>query len=131
MPEVLWGMLGTAAWEREFDRWLASFWDALGDARQRRWGPVYVRGLLGAGDRKSVEPMAARVAPDEYGQLQPLRMRLVLEPARSAPSRRPRTVTPGDPPRAPRAPRRRPSPLPHMQRAADVSAARAAIDVAG
>ena len=62
-------MVGTAAWEREFDRWLAPFWDALGDTRRRRWGPVYVRGLLGAGDRKSVEPMAARVAPDDYGQL--------------------------------------------------------------
>lgn len=62
-------MAGTAAWEREFDRWLAPFWDALGDARRRRWGPVYVRGLLGASDRKSVEPMAARVAPDDYGQL--------------------------------------------------------------
>lgn len=61
--------IGAATWEREFDRWLAPFWDALGDARRRRWGPVYVRGLLGAGDRKSVEPMAARVAPDDYGQL--------------------------------------------------------------
>ena len=55
--------------EREFDRWLAPFWDALGDARRRRWAPVYVRGLLGAGNRKSVEPLAARVAPDDYGQL--------------------------------------------------------------
>jgi SRSO17 transposase len=56
-------------WEREFDRWLAPFWDALGDARRRRWGPVYVRGLLGAGERKSVEPIAARVAPDDYAQV--------------------------------------------------------------
>lgn len=62
-------MIGTAAWDREFDRWLAPFWDALGDTRRRRWGPVYVRGLLGPGDRKSVEPMAARMAPDDYGQL--------------------------------------------------------------
>jgi len=30
---------------------------------------VYVRGLLGPGDRKSVEPMAARVAPDDYAQV--------------------------------------------------------------
>ena len=61
--------LGTADWEREFDRWLAPFWEALGDARRRRWAPVYVRGLLGPGDRKSVEPLAARVAPGDYGQL--------------------------------------------------------------
>lgn len=60
---------GAAAWEREFDRWLAPFWAALGDARRQRWAPRYVRGLLGPGDRKSVEPMAARVAPGDYQQL--------------------------------------------------------------
>ena len=61
--------VGSAAWEREFDRWLAPFWEALGDARRRRWGPAYVRGLLGPGDRKSVGPLAARVAPGDYGQV--------------------------------------------------------------
>jgi SRSO17 transposase len=30
---------------------------------QRRWGEVYVRGLMLAGKRKSIEPMAARL-PD-------------------------------------------------------------------
>ena len=40
-------------WEREFDRWFAPFWTALGDGSPRRWGPVCVRGLLGPGDRKS------------------------------------------------------------------------------
>jgi hypothetical protein len=46
-------------------------------------------------------------------------------------ARRPaaRTVTPGDPPRAARAPRRRPPPLPHVPRAAEGSAARADINV--
>ena len=61
--------LGSTEWEREFDAWLAPFWDALGDARRRRWAPVYVRGLLGPGDRKSVEPLAARVAPADYAQV--------------------------------------------------------------
>jgi SRSO17 transposase len=61
--------VGSARWEREFDRWLAPFWAALGDTRRRPWGPVYVRGLLGPGDRKSVEPLAARVAPDDYAQV--------------------------------------------------------------
>ena len=56
-------------WEREFDQWLAPFWTALGDVRRRRWGPVYVRGLLGPGERKSVEPLVARVAPDDYEQV--------------------------------------------------------------
>ena len=55
--------------EREFDRWLAPFWTALGDTRRRPWGPVYVRGLLWPGDRKSVEPLASRVAPDDYAQV--------------------------------------------------------------
>jgi hypothetical protein len=58
--------VGSAAWEREFDRWLAPFWAALGDRRRERWGPVYVRGLLGPGERKCVEPLAARVAPADY-----------------------------------------------------------------
>jgi SRSO17 transposase len=30
---------------------------------------VYVRGLLGPGDRKSLEPLVARVAPDDYEQV--------------------------------------------------------------
>jgi SRSO17 transposase len=59
----------SATWEREFDRWLAPFWAALGDTRRRRWGPVYVRGLLGPGERKSVEPLVARVAPADDEQV--------------------------------------------------------------
>src|SRR3954463_26923 len=31
---------------------------------QRRWGQVYLRGLLTDGKRKSVEPMAARLGED-------------------------------------------------------------------
>lgn len=56
-------------WEREFERWLTPFLEALGDRRRRRWAPVYLRGLLGPGERKSVQPLAARVAPDDYQQL--------------------------------------------------------------
>ncbi|WP_229882601.1 transposase, partial [Streptomyces alanosinicus] len=33
-------------------------------ADQRRWGGVYLRGLLLDGRRKSVEPMAARLGED-------------------------------------------------------------------
>ena len=61
--------VGPRGWEREFERWLTPFLDALGDARGRRWAPVYVRGLLGAGERTSIEPLAARVAPDDYQQV--------------------------------------------------------------
>ncbi len=31
--------------------------------------PLYVSGLLGPGERKSIEPMAARLAPDRYDRL--------------------------------------------------------------
>jgi hypothetical protein len=44
----------------------------LGRARRHApaaLGPVYVRGLLGPGDRKSVEPLVARVAPADYEQV--------------------------------------------------------------
>lgn len=37
-------------------------------ADQRRWGQVYLRGLLLDGRRKSVEPMAARLDEDGNGQ---------------------------------------------------------------
>jgi hypothetical protein len=40
---------------------------------------VYVRGLLGPGDRKSVEPLPARVAPDDYEQVH----HFVCAPART------------------------------------------------
>jgi SRSO17 transposase len=58
-----------ADWEQEFARWVAPFLAALGHKARRRWGPVYLRGLLGPGERKSVQPMAARVAPDDHEQL--------------------------------------------------------------
>jgi SRSO17 transposase len=41
----------------------------LGDKRRRRWAPLYIMGLLLPGDRKSVQPLSARVAPDDFAQL--------------------------------------------------------------
>src|SRR5215475_3360453 len=58
-----------ADWESEFDQWLAPYLEALGDRRRRPWAPVYLRGLLGPGDRKSIQPLAERVAPGDYQQL--------------------------------------------------------------
>ena len=49
-------------WEGELERWLAPFLSALGREAQRRWAPVYLRGLILPGERKSVEPLAARAA---------------------------------------------------------------------
>ena len=41
----------------------------LGHKARRRMCPLYVAGLIGPGDRRSVEPMAARLAPGDYDQL--------------------------------------------------------------
>ena len=56
-------------WQTEFETWLTPFLDRLRRKEQRRWAPVYLQGLIGPGERKSVEPMAARVAPGEVQQL--------------------------------------------------------------
>ena len=56
-------------WEEELGRWLKPFLDCLGHKARRRMCPLYISGLIGPGDRKSVQPMAARLAPGEYDQL--------------------------------------------------------------
>ena len=56
-------------WEEELARWLEPFLDCLGHKARRRMCPLYVAGLIGPGDRKSVQPMAARLAPGDYDQL--------------------------------------------------------------
>lgn len=56
-------------WIDGLERWLAPFLARLGHKRRRRMCPLYVAGLIGPGDRKSVQPMADRLAPGEYDQL--------------------------------------------------------------
>ena len=59
-----------AGWNGDLDRWLAPFFLArLGHKARRRMCPLYVAGLIGPGERKSVEPMASRWAPGDYDQL--------------------------------------------------------------
>jgi SRSO17 transposase len=58
-----------SGWADELGRWLAPFLAALSRPGQRRWAPLYLRGLLLPGERKSIEPMAARIAPGEVQQL--------------------------------------------------------------
>ena len=63
-------MAGTrAGWERELLRWLKPFLERLGHKARQRMCPLYVAGLIGPGDRKSVQPMAERFAPGDYDQL--------------------------------------------------------------
>ncbi|WP_425586889.1 IS701 family transposase [Streptomyces yanii] len=48
----------------DLEAFAAELFDGFFRADQRRWGQVYVRGLLLDGRRKSVEPMAARLGED-------------------------------------------------------------------
>jgi SRSO17 transposase len=59
----------TSDWGDELEQWLKPFLDRLGHKARRRMCPLYVAGLIGPGDRKSVQPMAARLAPGDYDQL--------------------------------------------------------------
>src|SRR5256886_6754 len=59
----------TAKWEVELGRWVKPFLDRLGHKARRQMCPLYVAGLIGPGDRKSVQPMAERLAPGDYDQL--------------------------------------------------------------
>ena len=45
------------------EAYLAELLEPVGRLERRRWGNAYVRGLLLDGERKSIEPMAARL-PD-------------------------------------------------------------------
>src|SRR3954466_5438569 len=56
-----------AGWEERFDDYVERLGDTLGHADRR--GPLraYTTGLLLPGERKSVEPMAARVDPFRVG----------------------------------------------------------------
>ena len=59
----------TSDWGDELEHWLKPFLDRLGHKARRQMCPLYVAGLIGPGDRKSVQPMAARLAPGGYDQL--------------------------------------------------------------
>ncbi len=63
-------MVGTTSnWEDELGRWLKPFLDRLDHKARRRMFPLYVTGLIGPGERKSIQPMAERLAPGDYDQL--------------------------------------------------------------
>ncbi len=56
-------------WRSDLERWLEPFLVALGHPARKRMCPVYVAGLIGPGDRKSVQPIAARAGEVGYDQL--------------------------------------------------------------
>ena len=57
-------------WGRELDTWLVPFLAVMGRKTRRTWAPLYLRGLLGPGERKSMQPMAARLGLSGHDQLQ-------------------------------------------------------------
>src|SRR5271169_3594992 len=58
-----------SGWDAELKAWLRPFIETLGHRTRRRMCPAYVAGLIGPGDRKSVQPMAARDSGVSYDQL--------------------------------------------------------------
>ena len=58
-----------ATWKSDLETWLAPFVSALRHKVRARLFPAYIAGLIGAGDRKSVQPMAARDGEVGYDQL--------------------------------------------------------------
>lgn len=56
-------------WQGELELWLAPFVTALRNKTRRRMCPAYIAGLIGPGDRKSVQPMAARDDEVSYDRL--------------------------------------------------------------
>ena len=63
-------MAGTRLdWTAELECWLQPFLNRLGHKTRRRMCPLYILGLIGPGERKSVQPMAERVVPGGYDQL--------------------------------------------------------------
>lgn len=56
-------------WRDELDEWLAPFVSALRHKTRSRMCPAYIAGLIGPGDRKSIQPMATRDDDVSYDRL--------------------------------------------------------------
>ena len=59
----------TEVWRSDLENWLEPFLAALRHKARMRVCPAYIAGLIGPGDRKSVQPMAARSGEFGYDQL--------------------------------------------------------------
>ncbi len=58
-----------ADWRQDLDRWLAPFLAALGHKARRTMCSAYIAGLIGPGDRKSIQPIAAKADDVGYDRL--------------------------------------------------------------
>jgi SRSO17 transposase len=59
----------TSDWKGELERFLGPFLVQLSHKARRQMCPVYVSGLIGPGDRKSIQPIAQRLLTGDYDQL--------------------------------------------------------------
>jgi SRSO17 transposase len=57
---------------QRLEQFLADLLEPLGRRERRHWGAIYVRGLLLEGERKSIEPMAARLPDGNVQAMQQL-----------------------------------------------------------
>ncbi|WP_342165262.1 IS701 family transposase [Methylobacterium sp. SD21] len=62
-------MPGAGGWREDLERWLQPFLEGLSHPARRAMCPLYVAGLIGLGDRKSIQPMAARAEGVPYDRL--------------------------------------------------------------
>ena len=62
-------MVVDEGWRSDLERWLEPFLAGLSHPARRRMCPLYIAGLIGPGDRKSVQPMAMRSPGIGYDQL--------------------------------------------------------------
>lgn len=62
-------MSTSVAWDHELQSWLEPFLNHLHHPTRRRMCPLYVAGLIGPRGRKSLQPIAARLAPVGNDQL--------------------------------------------------------------
>ncbi|GAB1584245.1 hypothetical protein PPNSA23_41880 [Phyllobacterium phragmitis] len=63
------GSVMDGIWQADLERWLAPFVAALRHETRARMYPVYIAGLIGPGDRKSVQPMGAGAGTVSYDKL--------------------------------------------------------------
>jgi SRSO17 transposase len=56
-------------WQADLEQWLVPYLEGLGNKTRRKMCPAYIAGLIGPGDRKSIQPMAMRSDAVPYDRL--------------------------------------------------------------
>jgi SRSO17 transposase len=59
----------SAGWQGDLEQWLAPFLERLGHKARQRMCPLYIAGLIGPGDRKSIQPLAEQLGLGTHDRL--------------------------------------------------------------